>query len=609
MFELSEIVLKSILIKISEKAALDVSKEVSDKIKTLLKKTSASGFADRLNKVGWVRTIIYPEESRNLRSIYCEDAVRLNSGIKIKALASFNNNHVLIEGKPGQGKSLFLRFLCLNQLRKDSSCIPFYIPLRNFNKDIANGLEDEIITFIQSYGFNIDVHVFRAFAKSGTIALILDGFDELNSAWRNHYAIELHELSNRYKNMRIVISSRPNSGLDRSEHFRKYQLKTLDLPSQIEFVKHISQDSIYSERLIRTLSTNKLLSEVADTPLLLSLYFLLYKQNQFEPSSVPEFYEKLFFTLLLGHDRSKLGYDRERLSKLTDYQFENLFRTISIITLQDNKTSFGYKYYIDAINRALPLANIDWRIDESKVIDDIERITSLIIQDGHLNYTFTHKSIQEYFASSFISKMKPEYKTYFYNSLVRSFSKYQNYSNVVNFLEIIDKDSYIKNFYTPLSQDIVDVILKERTIFGAHHKILGPEPSLNVSADGNTPKVTLTTGNSFAMLFFNELYSKAIALIHHLIEEDTNDSKAILMEYLEKRRVADSPEKPDHKSVDVDLEEFLIKANLIKPLIDSICREGLLGERLNFIFELEKDIAHKNELLSLALGFRAPPEN
>ena len=73
------------------------------------------------------------------------------------------------------------------------------------------------------------------------------------------------------------------------------------------------------------------------------------------------------------------------------------------------------------------------------------KVVCLIVLDGR-EYRFIHKSIQEFFAASYISRVSEENSNHFYTTV--SQGSY-NYKAELGFLRMIDQYRYYKYFFSP----------------------------------------------------------------------------------------------------------------------------------------------------------------
>jgi len=426
----------------------DLVKSATGKVKEKISEAFAinklQSFKDNVARIGQVKTILNPDSIVHLSDIFFDQAVLFNDEY-IESFSQFGNKQVLVEGGPGQGKSLYLRKLCLKE-GSGNSFIPIFIEFRNLR--YKNKLKDELMEAIEDLGVKLDKSLFDFLAKSEKILLLLDGFDEVPNNERARVARELETLVRTYPKLRVVISSRPDSGMGSSFYFSKRKISPMKLETQQDFVEHLYKTDKQSESINKILASSPFISEVTTTPLLLTLFTITYNARQFKPDSLAEFYSLIFPTMLYRHDRMKIGFERERKAGLTDYQMQRLFDSISFLSLHDNNTRFPVFQFQSYLENAAKLERLPDNI-EDLLIDDITSITALIIRDGFGYFSFTHKSIQEYFASVFISRLQEDRKKGFYNLALTDFDEFRKWQNTLVFLETIDERNYTKYFLIP----------------------------------------------------------------------------------------------------------------------------------------------------------------
>lgn len=422
--------------------------KVQEKISEVFAISKLEYFKNNIGRIGQVKTILNPDSIVNLNDIFFDEAV-LFDGEKIESFKGFGTKQVLVEGGPGQGKSLYLRKLCIKE-GAGSSFIPIFIEFRNLK--YKKKLKDELMDAIEDLGVKLDNTLFEFLAKSKKIVLFLDGFDEVPNSERGKVARELETIFRTFPDLRAVISSRPDSGMGSSFYFSKRKISPMKLATQKKFVNHLYQSDKQSESINNILSDSHFISEVTTTPLLLTLFTITYNARQFKPDSLSEFYSLIFPTMLYRHDRMKIGFERERKANLTDYQMQRLFDSLSFLSLNDNNTRFSTYYFQNYLEKALKLERLPENI-EDLLIDDITSITALIIRDGFNEFSFTHKSIQEYFASVFISRLSEDRKIGFYNLVINDFDEFRKWQNALAFLETIDERNYIKYFLIPYKKN------------------------------------------------------------------------------------------------------------------------------------------------------------
>lgn len=435
----------------------DLVKAASDKIKEKVAEAFSihklESLKKNIDRVGKVKTILDPDSIIELNKIFFEKAITFTKGEIVQLVSFFPSKHTLIEGGPGQGKSMYLRWLCLNE-GNGSAHIPIFIEFRNLR--YKKSLKLELFEAIKDFGVDLNNDLFDFLAKSERIVFILDGFDEIPNSERLRVAQELETIARTYPKLRIVVSSRPDAGMGSSVYFEKYVINTLSHECQTDFVKHLYNDGDQAVAINNILSGNAFLTDVTNTPLLLTLFTITYNARQFKPDSLAEFYSLIFPTMLYRHDRLKIGFERERKAGLTDYQMQRLFEALSFVSLKDNKTRFSSPIFRKYLESSAKLERIDENL-EDKLIDDISRITALIVRDGFDSYSFSHKSIQEYFSAVFLSRLSDDRKEKYYTLVINNFDEYRKWQNSLSFLSTIDEKDYTKYFLIPFKRKALNL--------------------------------------------------------------------------------------------------------------------------------------------------------
>ncbi|HBW7322523.1 TPA: NACHT domain-containing protein [Klebsiella pneumoniae] len=343
-----------------------------------------------------------------------------------------------IIGIAGQGKSTILRKLFQNEIRLNNR-IPFFLELRRIEKGTVL---DYFKLTLESLGIDINRsnnHV-ELLLQSGKIILMLDGFDEVKANSRHEILSQIRELNIRF-NCPIIVTSRPETEVCRETSINNLSVKALDEESQLGILKVLSNQTEFKE-LSSVIRDNPQLKETLKTPILINLLYVCYPYWDELPSNVVEFYNKLYITLYLKHDRMK-SWARERKSTLNTDDSLWCFSALCYFSMKDEVFEFDTISLAKYARKALNAANFEAKECEA-FVDDIINITCLIQQDGLDRYVFLHKSVQEYHAAYTISCLPKEINKQFYDSITENLSSNDKFDNVLTFLHYIDKDSFQK---------------------------------------------------------------------------------------------------------------------------------------------------------------------
>lgn len=401
------------------------------------------------DKIKFVKTIWQIDKSINLYDfyypikIYNPDAKEDISEYKCPILLTEEKNCIVLEGIAGQGKSIYLRYLCSNFV-KEGKGFPIFLQLRNVDKKTT--LKDLLISEFDKLSINFSSNTINYLLDDNKLVFLLDGFDEINQEYRLSTIKFLEDFIEKYDGIRIIVSSRPHSDIQGSPFFNIYKLMPLDLDNRTEMISHLCKDEEQSERLIVSLKRKPNIAGILTTPLLVTLLIITYKAEQEVPNNLSGFYDKLFVTLLTRHDRSKPGFRRERKCDIGDMDFENIFSIFCFLSLKQYKISLSENEAVILIKTALAKQKLSRELAD-KYKEDLVSTTCLLIKDG-FDYFFLHKTIPEFFTARFIKNENDDIAQLFYKQFL-SKDIPENWYQTLSFLQEIDTYRFYKYLLLP----------------------------------------------------------------------------------------------------------------------------------------------------------------
>jgi len=368
--------------------------------------------AQRIEQVGFITTIASRQAS-TVDEIYYAAHLKQGKGVRTTNSAdeffSARIRLAVIHGTAGQGKSVFLRYLCLHDLRQGKK-IPLFIELRKIDSD--NDLLVLIRKHVISLGFNeklIEPFIGNML-NTGKIRIYLDGFDEV----KREYALSVKEniqmLLNKNQKLEIVLSSRPGAlsqYLIDIGRLQQYEIAPLTEKDYAGFFDKIGVPPETKERLLVAIHrSNAQIKRLLSTPLMLTLLVLTCGMQQDLPDTLPEFYDSLFNLLSSMHDGTKPGYVRQKATSLSNLELEALFRAFSFSSKElVGRISLNPSQFEQSFQYALKLT--ETRCTTEGFRTDITETVCLMVKEG-MDATFVHKSIQEYYAASFIHRIEDD---------------------------------------------------------------------------------------------------------------------------------------------------------------------------------------------------------
>ncbi|MEH2244299.1 NACHT domain-containing protein [Nostoc sp.] len=310
---------------------------------------------------------------------------------------------LMILGKPGAGKTTFLKYLAIQCIGGEFQAegVPIFVTLKNFaeaaNKPgLLQHITEEPINHISSI---------RDVLTYGKGLVLLDGLDEVREEESNRVLKEIREFSDRFPNNQFVMTCRIAAREYTFEKFTEVEVADFDDDQIFHFTNNWFKDkAVKPETFIKRLKENKRIKELAASPLL-TLLCLAFEESGDFPANRSELYKEGLDALLKKWD-AKRGIQRDQIyKKLSVQRKEDLLSKMALTTFERSEYFFKQKVaeqYITEYIRNLPDANTDeeaLQLDSEQVLRSIEHHHGLLVERSRSIYSFSHLTFHEYFTA------------------------------------------------------------------------------------------------------------------------------------------------------------------------------------------------------------------
>lgn len=529
----------------------------------------------RINSFRMLKTLWQMERPVDIEEFYCTSHVLIPTTAKlsqigrktqkkrrkIDCVSDFANiGNIVITGIAGQGKSIFLRHLFIREFELGRR-IPVFIELRKIQKD--ESLLDHITRFLDILDLEISSRAFRLLAMSGKFVFFLDAYDEVPEMQKQRVLNELEYLAGTSPGSQFLVTTRPDSGIEMSSLFTVVNLDDLIKNEYQGVIRKLSANVQFANTLIKSIKGHKAtICDLLCTPLLITLLIIQYNSFQKLPEQMSDFYESIFDILLRRHDLSKPGFVRQRLCSLNDNQYREIFNSFCFETQKIGKSQFSPAEIQSAISKAIQVVNVDE--DPLNFLKDIANVTCLLLHEGQ-EYRFIHRSVQEYYAASFV-KSKPENVAKSFYNLYITNPRVSSWRNVVFFLSEIDKYRHTKYYLLPLCHFWLKIEDDNKLLEGLPPmtvaravQIVGPfHISFEKKSVSNRPKAFYVFGLQKLLSIDSSVIDAMLSLDFKDIPNRIRKGDIIINHELLNRYYYDIWEaKPDVKLLDITFEQLL----------------------------------------------------
>jgi len=329
-----------------------------------------------------------------------------------------NHSKLIVLGRPGSGKTTFLKYLAiacsLGEFQSDKLAI--FLTLKDF-AEAENQPSLSIYISQLLMQFDANHNQTNHLLLEGRIIILLDGLDEVKEEDSRRIINQIRDFSNHFSKNQIVITCRIAGRVYTFKQFVEVEIADFDEKQIASFATKwfAATDARRGKKFIQKLQENKPIQELANNPLLLTLLCLVFEDSVDFPVSISELY-KLGTNLLLKRWDADKNIERSHVyKKLSVQQKKDLLSQIALLTFEQGSYFFSQEElvrivadYIQHLHESTAdVAGL--QINSTGVIKAIEAQHGLLVERARGIYSFSHLTFQEYFAArEIVSSCHPQ---------------------------------------------------------------------------------------------------------------------------------------------------------------------------------------------------------
>ncbi|MEW6737140.1 MAG: NACHT domain-containing protein [Acidobacteriota bacterium] len=314
----------------------------------------------------------------------------------------------IVLGKPGAGKTTFLRYTILQAAdgALKEQRVPVFISLKQWS-DSNKSLMDFIIEQFDTCHFPQAGQFIDHLLQAGRCLLLFDGLDEVSTTKQDPIISEIQAFTDKYSANQFILSCRIAAYSYCFEHFTDVEMADFN-DGQIEsfIYSWFVADQEKAKLCWKELEANPPIKELASVPLLLTLLCLAFDETMKFPKNRSELYREAIDALLKKWDVSRKIVRQEIYKNLSLIRKESLFSRIAAITFEAGQYFIPQRTLERAIAdfiRHLPgTKEEDLEPDSEAILKAIEAQHGIFVERARGIYSFSHLTFQEYFTAKYV---------------------------------------------------------------------------------------------------------------------------------------------------------------------------------------------------------------
>jgi hypothetical protein len=382
-------------------------------------------------------------------------------------------HRLYILGKPGAGKTTFMKYLVRYSIQGKLQKIPIFITLKDW-ADSGLEIKDFIVQQFNICDFPEAGAFIEYILESGEAILLFDGLDEVRKEANQRKTViaKVHSFVQKYYRTQSVITCRVAATDYSFTEFTYIELADFD-DKQVETYTrkwfHKSKDK--ADKFLQELNKpeNRGVKELGRSPLLLSLICLAFDETLQIPQRRVELYEEALDALLKKWDASRTIERDEIYYKLSLGRKRQMFSILAAESFEKGEIFFQKRQLADRISeylRKLHPADINDDPDGEFVLNAIAAQHGIFTEMAKDIFAFAHLTFQEYYAARYITSNTNE-------GTLERLAKYITDSRWREvFLLTASLLDEADHFFEIMKQTVDESILKNDTLRNMHNSIL-----------------------------------------------------------------------------------------------------------------------------------------
>jgi hypothetical protein len=355
-------------------------------------------------------------EEEMIREVVSGRGSKERTGFNAISLFENSSRSVLL-GRPGSGKSTFLKYMLLRELQREAILqVPILLPLNELgqrNKSVF----DNLAAIFERCQIASPGNFLEKLLSYGRVRLLIDGLDELRSDDRRAVIKEIQELMVSYPNCSFLVTCRTAAYEYWFGDCLHYEVQRFSKRSIIAFVlRWFSSEKKKARELLTQILANSRMRDLCSSPLMLTIVCIGFDEGIDLSNNRAEIYKHAIDALLRKWDASRSIYRDNIYRTLSPKRREDLLSDFAARTFVENQIVVPAPLAEELVSKFLKTMptspDISVEDDAEVVLQAIEIQHGLIERRSDQFWVFAHLTFQEFFVAQYLVSRDPALRSY-----------------------------------------------------------------------------------------------------------------------------------------------------------------------------------------------------
>ena len=322
-----------------------------------------------------------------------------------EAVAEFPKLFIL--GKPGAGKTTFLKHTALRAIKHEIKKVPLFLPLKELS-DSGKEIVEFMVHQLNVHRFPEPEAFLTRLLENGDGLVLFDGLDEVNleDDKRSKMIKKINDFVYRYSDCPTLMTCRVAATDYSFTQFEYVEMADFDAQQMANYIDlWFVSDDVKRDSFKKALLENdnyKPVRELAQVPLLLALLCLVYEERNEIPPERSEIYEEAMRALLSKWDASRNIRRDDVYQQLSLGRKQKMLATIAAKTFEQGDYFLREKEIVRLIGGYLAGVPGLEEPDAERVLQSLEAQHGIFVERARGVHSFSHLTLQEYFTARYI---------------------------------------------------------------------------------------------------------------------------------------------------------------------------------------------------------------